>query len=109
MIAKLKNFFRAKSLMKFNIIDEWSSGDAREDVIGALEQGASKKDDCIIVVVRNRKEVSNIITKLKKILGVVSPSEYVFSPYIFEDRAIKRGLMITKDQMIRFIFEKEIL
>lgn len=46
-----------------------------------------------------------MITKLKKFLGVVSPSEYLFSPYIFEERAIKRGLMITKDQIIRFIFD----
>jgi phage terminase large subunit-like protein len=34
---------------KVSTVDEWLSGDLREDVIGALEQGASKLDDYIIV------------------------------------------------------------
>lgn len=34
---------------KINTVDEWLSGDTREDVIGALEQGASKIDDYLIV------------------------------------------------------------
>jgi phage terminase large subunit-like protein len=34
---------------KYNTIDEWLSGKVREDVIGAVEQGASKIDDYIIV------------------------------------------------------------
>ena len=32
-------------------VDEWlSSADAREDIIGAIEQGASKLDDCIALL-----------------------------------------------------------
>lgn len=34
---------------KYSTIDEWLSGDIREDVIGALEQGASKLDDYLII------------------------------------------------------------
>lgn len=34
---------------KINTIDEWLSGDIREDVIGAIEQGASKLDDYLII------------------------------------------------------------
>lgn len=34
---------------KVNSIDEWLSGKVKEDVIGALEQGASKVDDYIIL------------------------------------------------------------
>ena len=36
---------------RINTVDEWLSGDIREDVIGALEQGASKNDDWLIVAV----------------------------------------------------------
>lgn len=34
---------------KYNTVDEWLSGNVREDVIGALEQGASKIDDWIVL------------------------------------------------------------
>ena len=34
---------------KIATVDEWLSGDVREDVIGAIEQGASKNDDYLIV------------------------------------------------------------
>jgi phage terminase large subunit-like protein len=40
-------------------IDEWLSGDVREDVIGAIEQGASKLDDYIIVAVSSEGTVRN--------------------------------------------------
>ena len=33
---------------KINSVDEWLSGDTNEDVVGAIEQGASKKDDYLI-------------------------------------------------------------
>ena len=36
---------------KVNTVDEWLSGEIKEDVIGALEQGASKLDDYIIIAV----------------------------------------------------------
>ena len=36
---------------RINTVDEWLSGDIKEDVIGTLEQGASKNDDYLIVAV----------------------------------------------------------
>lgn len=44
---------------KISTIDEWLSGDLREDVIGALEQGASKLDDFIIVAISSEGTVRN--------------------------------------------------
>lgn len=42
---------------KMATIDEWLSGDLREDVIGAVEQGASKVDDWLIVAVSSEGTV----------------------------------------------------
>lgn len=42
-----------------NTVDEWLSGDTREDVIGALEQGASKNDDYLIIAVSSEGTVRN--------------------------------------------------
>lgn len=44
---------------KISTIDEWLSGDLREDVIGAIEQGASKLDDFLIVAVSSEGTVRN--------------------------------------------------
>ena len=44
---------------RINTIDEWLSGDIREDVIGALEQGASKNDDYLIIAVSSEGTVRN--------------------------------------------------
>ena len=44
---------------KINTIDEWLSGDIREDVMTALEQGASKNDDYLIVAVSSEGTVRN--------------------------------------------------
>lgn len=44
---------------KMNTVDEWLSGDLREDVIGALEQGASKVDDYLIVAISSEGTVRN--------------------------------------------------
>lgn len=44
---------------KVATVDEWLSGDLREDVIGAIEQGASKLDDYIIVAVSSEGTVRN--------------------------------------------------
>ena len=44
---------------KVSSVDEWLSGDIREDVIGALEQGASKMPDYIIVAVSSEGTVRN--------------------------------------------------
>lgn len=54
-------------------VDEWLSGDIREDVIGAIEQGASKVDDYIILAISSEGTVRNgpgdtIKMELKKIL-----------------------------------------
>lgn len=40
-------------------IDEWLSGDLREDVVGAIEQGASKLDDYVIIAISSEGTVRN--------------------------------------------------
>ena len=44
---------------KYSTVDEWLSGDTREDVIGAIEQGASKLDDYIIIAASSEGTVRN--------------------------------------------------
>ena len=44
---------------KIVTVDEWLSGETREDVIGALEQGASKIDDYLIVAISSEGTVRN--------------------------------------------------
>ena len=44
---------------RFNTVDEWLSGDVREDVIGAIEQGASKNKDYVIIAVSSEGTVRN--------------------------------------------------
>ena len=44
---------------KINTVDEWLSGDTREDVIGAIEQGASKLDDYLIIATSSEGTVRN--------------------------------------------------
>lgn len=44
---------------KITTIDEWLSGDVREDVVGAIEQGASKMDDYLIVAISSEGTVRN--------------------------------------------------
>lgn len=46
---------------KIATIDEWLSGDIREDVIGAIEQGASKLDDYLILATSSEGTVRNNI------------------------------------------------
>lgn len=45
--------------VKYSTVDEWLSGDTREDVIGAIEQGASKLDDYIILATSSEGTVRN--------------------------------------------------
>lgn len=45
--------------VKVATVDEWLSGDVREDVIGAIEQGASKVDDYLIVAISSEGTVRN--------------------------------------------------
>ena len=44
---------------KYNTIDEWLSGDVRENVIGALEQGASKHEEYSIIAISSEGTVRN--------------------------------------------------
>jgi phage terminase large subunit-like protein len=44
---------------KIATVDEWLSGDVREDVIGAIEQGASKLDDYLIVATSSEGTIRN--------------------------------------------------
>jgi len=44
---------------KIATVDEWLSGDLREDVIGAIEQGASKLEDYLIIAVSSEGTVRN--------------------------------------------------
>jgi phage terminase large subunit-like protein len=42
---------------RISTIDEWLSGDLREDVVGAVEQGASKLEDYLIVAISSEGTV----------------------------------------------------
>lgn len=44
---------------KVSTVDEWLSGDLREDVVGAIEQGASKLDDYLILAISSEGTVRN--------------------------------------------------
>ena len=44
---------------KLATVDEWLSGDIREDVVGAIEQGASKLDDYLIIAISSEGTVRN--------------------------------------------------
>lgn len=44
---------------KIATVDEWLSGDVREDVVGAIEQGAAKVDDYLIVAISSEGTVRN--------------------------------------------------
>lgn len=59
---------------KVNTVDEWLSGDVREDVVGALEQGASKVQDWVVVAISSEGTVRNgagdtLKMELKEILS----------------------------------------
>lgn len=45
--------------IKVATVDEWLSGDIREDVIGAIEQGATKVDDYLILAISSEGTVRN--------------------------------------------------
>ena len=44
---------------KYSTVDEWLSGDTKEDVVGAIEQGAAKVDDWLIVATSSEGTVRN--------------------------------------------------
>lgn len=68
---------------KIATIDEWLSGDVREDVVGAIEQGASKIDDYLIIATSSEGTVRNgsgdtIKMELSKILrGEGHPAPHI--------------------------------
>lgn len=58
---------------KYNSVDEWLSGDVREDVVGAIEQGASKNKGYAIIAISSEGTVRNgsgdaVKMELQKIL-----------------------------------------
>ncbi len=62
---------------KVSTIDEWLSGDIREDVVAALEQGASKLDDYVIVAISSEGTVRNAAgDTIKMELAKVLKGEY---------------------------------
>lgn len=63
---------------KISTVDEWLSGDIREDVIGALEQGASKVKDYLIVAISSEGTVRNGAgDTIKMELASILKGEYI--------------------------------
>lgn len=63
---------------KISTIDEWLSGDTREDVIGAVEQGASKLDDYLIIASSSEGTVRNGVgDSIKMELMSILKGDYV--------------------------------
>ena len=63
---------------KISTVDEWLSGDIREDVVGALEQGASKVDDWLIIAISSEGTVRNSSgDNIKKELLDILKGDYV--------------------------------
>ena len=67
---------------KVATIDEWLSGDIREDVIGAIEQGASKLDDYLILATSSEGTVrNNIGDTIKMELDDILTGKY-YNPHV---------------------------
>lgn len=67
---------------KIATVDEWLSGDIREDVIGAIEQGASKVDDYLIVSISSEGTVRNGAgDTIKMELDSILKGEYI-NPHV---------------------------
>lgn len=67
---------------KIATIDEWLSGDIREDVIGAVEQGASKNEDYLILATSSEGTVRNGSgDEIKKELVDILNGEY-YNPHV---------------------------
>lgn len=70
------------SRCKIATVDEWLSGDIREDVIGAIEQGASKNDDYLIIATSSEGTVRNSAgDTIKMELMSILKGEYV-NPHV---------------------------
>ena len=67
---------------KIASVDEWLSGDVREDPIGAIEQGASKNDDYLIIATSSEGTVRNGVgDTIKMELMNILKGEY-FNPHV---------------------------
>ena len=67
---------------KVATIDEWLSGDVREDVVGAIEQGSSKVDDYLIIAMSSEGTVRNGVgDTIKMELMSILKGEY-FNPHV---------------------------
>lgn len=67
---------------KVATIDEWLSGDTREDVVGAIEQGASKVEDYLIVAISSEGTVRNGVGDTMKMeLMDILKGEYI-NPHV---------------------------
>lgn len=67
---------------KISTIDEWLSGDIREDIVGAVEQGASKLEDYLIVAISSEGTVRNGSGDTIKLeLASILKGEYI-APHI---------------------------
>ena len=67
---------------KISTVDEWLSGDLREDVVGAIEQGASKLEDYLIVAISSEGTVrAGSGDTIKMELADILKGEY-FAPHV---------------------------
>ena len=67
---------------KVATVDEWLSGDVREDVVGAIEQGSSKVDDYLIIAMSSEGTVRNGIgDSIKMELRSILKGEYI-NPHV---------------------------
>lgn len=67
---------------KIATIDEWLSGDLKEDVVGAIEQGAAKNDDYLIVLMSSEGTVRNGVgDTIKMELMKILRGEY-YNPFV---------------------------
>lgn len=68
--------------VKYATVDEWLSGDVREDVIGAIEQGAAKVDDYLIIATSSEGTVRNGSgDTIKMELASILKGEYI-NPHV---------------------------
>lgn len=67
---------------KISTVDEWLSGDIREDVVGAIEQGASKLEEYLIVCISSEGTVRNGVgDTIKMELSDILRGEYM-APHV---------------------------
>lgn len=63
---------------KYATVDEWLSGDVREDVVGAIEQGSAKIDDYLIIATSSEGTVRNSVgDNIKMELMSILRGEYM--------------------------------